>query len=538
MRKGLEQKVEATLASFDRAVKQSSTRQSDATGQQKHREKLDLDLAKLITGGAEAGPAGRPSCRPWDYAAFSARLGTFTPLNWFSKPAFASPPMCARYGWINTGRDTLSCECCGAKMHFRASARESANGTEDNGDTGGVGVADPPERGIAVAVVNPVSSSSFLPRLKSEHHDLCPWNGNACPQEFLQLPPMATEDLVTEFLGRLDSLVPVVVATALPEVSLPSSFEEVCPGGLSALAATARAIFARQVPHAPDSGNAAADVPVVAAREAAKGNSENKGSPTGGNKRQRDEGDVASTAGGVASEGGGDEHSGMSAFEDEVLGAAAALAVFGWRSAGPASSADPARSLVDGRSPSTSLIEENADGGSQSSPKVTNRLTCALCKRRVVTDNFLTLEAQEGPGKGASSSGAGGGDAGLSSPERRAGDGRSGKRRRLSGGGTPLKRMDLAMEHRSFCPWANVHPPVKGESDIGRVQLEAQGAVPGWRQVLEALLDWVDPAGKELELTAVASTPEEAEGLNDTDTGKAGEALQRVQEVLGVLMRY
>ncbi|CAN0541885.1 unnamed protein product, partial [Ectocarpus sp. 8 AP-2014] len=39
-------------------------------------------------------------------------------------------------------------------------------------------------------------SASFSSRLKSQHHDLCPWNGNACPREFLQLPPMAVEDLL------------------------------------------------------------------------------------------------------------------------------------------------------------------------------------------------------------------------------------------------------------------------------------------------------------------------------------------------------
>ncbi|CAN0559815.1 unnamed protein product, partial [Ectocarpus sp. 12 AP-2014] len=54
--------------------------------------------------------ADTPTCRPWDYESFKDRLATFTPLNWFSKPAFASPAVCARYGWINTGRDTLSCQ--------------------------------------------------------------------------------------------------------------------------------------------------------------------------------------------------------------------------------------------------------------------------------------------------------------------------------------------------------------------------------------------------------------------------------------------
>lgn len=40
-----------------------------------------------------------------------------------------------------------------------------------------------------------VNAASFLSNLKSWHHHLCPWNGNACPKEFLQLPPMAGEDL-------------------------------------------------------------------------------------------------------------------------------------------------------------------------------------------------------------------------------------------------------------------------------------------------------------------------------------------------------
>lgn len=40
-----------------------------------------------------------------------------------------------------------------------------------------------------------VDPAPFASRLKSEHHDLCPWNGNACPAEFLHLPPMAADDL-------------------------------------------------------------------------------------------------------------------------------------------------------------------------------------------------------------------------------------------------------------------------------------------------------------------------------------------------------
>ncbi|CAM9753909.1 unnamed protein product, partial [Hapterophycus canaliculatus] len=436
MRKDLGKKVEVTLASFDKAVKQSSTRQNDANGQQKQGEELDLDLTNLIAGEAEAGPVEKPSCRPWDYAAFTARLGTFTPLDWFSKPAFASPPMCARYGWVNTGCDTLSCKCCGARMHFR----DATNGRKDNGNAAGDATEE------VVAVVEPVSSSSFLSRLKSQHHDLCPWNGNACPLEFLQLPPMAREDSLAELVERLDSLVPVVAATALPEVSLPSSFEEACPGGLLTLAAKARAVLAVQSPRSANSGDASGTT-TAAAAEAATPNSENERSLGGGSKRRRDGGNAAAAAAAAAdtaadTAGGGCDHESLSAFGDEVVGVAVALAVFGWRAA------SPARAPADGDSSSNRLIGANA-GCSSESPKrvtVTKRLACALCKRRVVTDNFLTLEVDEGPGSGASGSSAGGGDAAVSSPDCPGGSGRSRKRRRLSGGGTPLKRMDLAME--------------------------------------------------------------------------------------------
>lgn len=57
MRKDMEQKVEALLSSFDKAVKQSSTRENDGNGQQKRGE-LDLDVAHLIAGEADSGPAG------------------------------------------------------------------------------------------------------------------------------------------------------------------------------------------------------------------------------------------------------------------------------------------------------------------------------------------------------------------------------------------------------------------------------------------------------------------------------------------------
>ncbi|CAM9570604.1 unnamed protein product [Ectocarpus fasciculatus] len=207
-----------------------------------------------------------------------------------------------------------------------------------------------------------------------------------------------------------------------------------------------------------------------------------------------------------------------------MVGTAAAIAMFGWQSSpatvpvGPCSTSSSNGSTV-----------AIAHGGARATAKSPERLRCDLCKRRLVTDNFLTLEA--GPSSGVGSTGAVTGveesPGALSGPEGRGGSGRSGKRRRLSGGGTPLKPMNLAVEHRSFCPWASVHPPVAGEEAI-------EGAMPGWRLPLEAVLGWEDPSKQK----QVLSTQKDRDGFSDAANGEAEGALQKVQKVLGVLMRY
>ena len=252
-----------------------------------------------------------------------------------------------------------------------------------------------------------------------------------------------------EFVSRLKSLEPLITAAALPEVSLPSSFEEHCPGGLSTLAATTRIVLAQ---HASLSSSSSSSSPSSAAAAEAPGGSANVGARSGGNKRQRDADD-----GGCASDGGG-----LSAYRDEVLGTASAVALFGWGSANAAAAAAATAS-------STAVVDGGAGGDGGANPglpkkaPVPYRLCCALCNRRLATDNFLTIDV--GPGLDA--------DVGVAASQPAAaaaaasdgggGSGRSGKRRRLSGGGTPLKQMDLTMEHRSFCPWAAVHPPEEGE---------------------------------------------------------------------------
>lgn len=133
-----------------------------------------------------------------------------------------------------------------------------------------------------------------------------------------------------------------------------------------------------------------------------------------------------------------------------MLGTAAAIALFGWGS-GNAAGGDAGASV---RSPR----------------KAPYRLCCALCNRRLVTDNFLTIDA--GPRLDAHKGMTASQPAAATASDGGGGSGRSGKRRRVSGGGTPLKQMDLAMEHRSFCPWAAVHPPEDGEIEILEIEVE------------------------------------------------------------------
>eukprot|EP00903_Cladosiphon_okamuranus_P022461 g20658.t2 len=504
MKKDLEEKVEVTLARFDKAVKESSTRRLlDPTAQRQQQSELEfepetaserreVDLAEGIAAQLEGGtPTGKPRCRPWDYEGFIARQRTFTPLKWFSKPPSASPPVCARYGWINTARDTLSCECCGAQLRYsEGNQANTSSSSSSSGGDGGAGGADASANAAGGGVDQPASAPPFSSRLKSQHHDLCPWKGNACPQEFLQLPPMVPEDLLTEFVARLRSLEPFITAATLPEVSLPSSFEEHCSGGLSTLAVKTRTVLAQ---HASSS--------VSSSSSSSSSSSPSAVNLSGCNKRQRDVGD-----------GDGDGGGGLSTFRDEVLGTAAAIALFGWGSANSA------------------CEDAGAFRGAGSPKKAPYRLCCALCNRRLATDNFLTIDV--GPRLDANGGMTPSQPAAASVGDSGGGSGRSGKRRRMSGGGTPLKQMDLAMEHRSFCPWAAVHPPEAGEEEK---EVGGEGALPlpGWRQPLEALLHFGDPAEQ------ASSEPKEAEDFGDiTIDGKAQEALHKVQKILGVLMRY
>lgn len=223
--------------------------------------------------------------------------------------------------------------------------------------------------------------------------------------------------LATEFLTRLSTLLDLTRSTRLPEVILPDHFDKYCPGGLSTLVTKTRTIMSDE-----DFSSPLITREEATAGQASEGNNHVDGVSTlpadrVNRKRQR----------------------------DEVISNAAALSLFGWRSA-----------LIEAAPPSTE------DGAGEVSENTVHRLCCTLCNRRLVTDNFSALDIPLTSSVGcrtdnnSSTSGC--------SPQSR-------KRRRLSGGGTPLKAMDLVSEHRSFCPWAIVHPVVEGEGFLGTTGL-------------------------------------------------------------------
>lgn len=322
-----------------------------------------------------------------------------------------------------------------------------------------------------------------------------------------------------EFISRLGSVVPLISHGALPEVVLPSDFEKHCPGGLSALVAKTRALMKAEsrmftvnitndntfvsttnsaTSNSFDNTISASSIstPTTPRKEpkATKGEGsmgvesdpEQAGKSPDNKKRQRCRGKADPTLESSNSRGL-DGFDGFCVLRDDVVGIAAAIAVFGWRSAYKSSvAATKSSKNGDGRAGAGGAATE------KTASKNSKRLSCALCNRRLVTDNFLNVET--GPPSPLSSAGGGcpgvvdvtdvvdaasndnisqtleasyvpgsinsaarvgsSGCAGESEP--------SGKRRRLSGGGTPLKAMDLAAEHRSYCPWATVHPDVEG----------------------------------------------------------------------------
>lgn len=237
---------------------------------------------------------------------------------------------------------------------------------------------------------------------------------------------------------------PIMSAHSLPEASLPNDFLRHCPGGFNALANKARTLASEET---SGPANAAGNRPSAVMQVDSSAKTRNSNDPLSdistaagadGTSSKRRRGEDGRKGSGICRR--------LRAFPDEAVEIAAAIAVFGWRSASAPSTTPEA-------------VKKNNARDGEELPTVAcdgkHRLWCTLCNRRVLTDNFLGVEIRPNDSSGIAARGETASES--SPPTAGTGDGRSTKRRRLSGGGTPLKAMDLAGEHRSFCPWARVH---------------------------------------------------------------------------------
>jgi len=61
------------------------------------------------------------------FPQYAARLESFSPMKWHSKPPTLSPPFCALYGWSMFDCDVLKCELCGELLLAQLPDRNSDN---------------------------------------------------------------------------------------------------------------------------------------------------------------------------------------------------------------------------------------------------------------------------------------------------------------------------------------------------------------------------------------------------------------------------
>jgi hypothetical protein len=145
---------------------------------------IESTIRKILDPGADEGAVGTDGgakCRPWSLADFVQRVETFRASQWFGKPLQLSPLQCARFGWTNSGKDTLSCACCGE---------------------------------VLVVSGSPSDCSRVLPQLESAHSADCPWRHLATPAEYTILSLVPSGALLARLAARVHRCAPVPVEDA------------------------------------------------------------------------------------------------------------------------------------------------------------------------------------------------------------------------------------------------------------------------------------------------------------------------------------
>lgn len=188
---------------------------------------LGNSAADGIESSADADGKTFARCRPWSRSDLHERARTFKTSTWFAKPPQISPLQCARFGWINTGHDRLTCTWCSTGLLMPTSAvsfgssfsasgsstsmpRSTAAGAGAGSTSSALVVARGwPGRSTGALAASSLTASAassdemtagetsvgepadllqrYQSRLKSGHRQDCPWNELSCPAEFATL---------------------------------------------------------------------------------------------------------------------------------------------------------------------------------------------------------------------------------------------------------------------------------------------------------------------------------------------------------------
>jgi len=170
----LEQWKDIEIRSTEEANKDLFPISSDVAKKRK-RSVDEESIAKKKMKGCIAG------ARPWDRNAFVQRLSTFSISRWFGKPRAICALECATHGWTCSGIDSITCDCCGACLHFD--------------------IADDLSSDALAAITRTYSA-----QLRDGHKRLCGWRDSPCPTGFGTFPAQTQLQLLRTHEERSTSL--------------------------------------------------------------------------------------------------------------------------------------------------------------------------------------------------------------------------------------------------------------------------------------------------------------------------------------------
>ncbi|XP_042367226.1 nuclear-interacting partner of ALK [Plectropomus leopardus] len=164
----------------------TNQQKSSFASPEKVRELLNAGVSPADTGSSsgqgnfkvlEVKSDIQAPCEATNKEAFFSRVESYSCLKWAGKPRTLSPLMCARYGWINIGRDMLKCSSCQA---FLCASLQPTLDFE--------------KYGTRIAEISR--------QLQTQHEKFCPWPDFPCPERFWLVPASEPSTLLAAFLER------------------------------------------------------------------------------------------------------------------------------------------------------------------------------------------------------------------------------------------------------------------------------------------------------------------------------------------------